>query len=124
MAGEEAVRLWSAIARQGIGGRGVGAAEMARVGVGVGGNSSTTTMCKGIRAHGAAHVADVRGDVRATGAWPTSCRAREASDRAPFKRRLRLTSGPGPFSHFFKIFKHPKVDIQIGDLLDVQISPN
>jgi hypothetical protein len=102
MAGEEAVRLWSATARQGIGGRGVGAAEMARVGVGVGGNSSTTTTCKGIRAHGVAHVADVRREARATDAWASSCHAHEASDRAPFKRRLRLTSGPGPFSHFLR----------------------
>jgi hypothetical protein len=38
------------------GGRGVGAGEIAR-GVRVGGNSSTATTCKGIRAHGAAHMA-------------------------------------------------------------------
>jgi hypothetical protein len=39
------------------GGRGVGADEMAR-GVGMGGNSSTATTCKGIRAHEVAHMAD------------------------------------------------------------------
>jgi hypothetical protein len=51
-------------------------------------------------------------------------RACEASDREPFKRRLRLTSWPRPFSDVFKIFKHPNFDIQIGDLPNVQISPN
>jgi hypothetical protein len=46
-----------------------------------------------IRTHEATHVAD-RGGARAVGAWPSSWRAREASDRAPFKRRPRLTCGP------------------------------
>jgi hypothetical protein len=51
-------------------------------------------------------------------------RVRNASNRAPFKRCLRLTCGPEPFSDFLKIFKHPNFDIRIGDLPDVQISPN
>jgi hypothetical protein len=37
-------------------------------------------------------------------------RERDASVRAPFKRRLRLTSGPRHFL-FKKIFKHPHFDI-------------
>jgi hypothetical protein len=51
-------------------------------------------------------------------------RAHEASDRVPFKRRLRLTSGPRLFYDVFKIFKHLNFDIQIGDPSDVQILPN
>jgi hypothetical protein len=47
----------------------------------------------------------------------------DASVRAPFKWRLRLTSGPRHFL-FIKIFKHPQFDIQIGDFPYVQISPN
>jgi hypothetical protein len=53
----------------------------------VGGNSSTATTRKGIRAHGTAHMADVHSGARATGAWPSSYHVHEASDRAPFKRR-------------------------------------
>jgi hypothetical protein len=43
----------------------------------VGGNSSTATTRKGIRAHRAVHVADVCGGAQATGAWPSSYRAQE-----------------------------------------------
>jgi hypothetical protein len=43
----EAARRWSAMARHGVGSRGVGAGEMARGGVGVGGNSSTATTANG-----------------------------------------------------------------------------
>jgi hypothetical protein len=51
-------------------------------------------------------------------------RAREASDRALFKQRLwDWQVGPNIF-WFINIFKHPHFDIQIGDLPDVQISPN
>jgi hypothetical protein len=32
--------------------------------------------------------------------------------------------GAWPLFLFFKIFKHPKFEIQNGDLPDVQISPN
>jgi hypothetical protein len=39
-------------------------------------------------------------------------------------QRLRLTSGPRHFYLFINIFKHPQVDIRIGDLTDVKISPN
>jgi hypothetical protein len=35
-----------------------------------------------IRAHGAAHVADVHGGARAISTWPSSYHAREASDQA------------------------------------------
>jgi hypothetical protein len=49
----------------------------------------------------AAHMADVHGDARAIGTWPSSCHVRGASDRVPFKWRLRLTSGPWPFFDFF-----------------------
>jgi hypothetical protein len=45
-----------------------------------------------------------------------------ASVRAPFKRRQRLTSGPQHFL-FIKIFKYPHFDIRIGDLSDVHILP-
>jgi hypothetical protein len=88
----------------------------------VGGNSSTATTRKGIRAHGAAHMADVRNGARATGAWPSSYHVHEASDRAPFKRRRDWQVGPDPFLIFLKIFKHSNIDIRIGVLLDVQIS--
>jgi hypothetical protein len=53
-------------------------------------------------------VADDRGGAQATGAWPGSYRAREASDRAPFKRLLRLTGGLSPFYDFFQDFQTPK----------------
>jgi hypothetical protein len=42
----------------------------------VGGNSSTATTRKGIRAHRTVHVADVRGGAQAIGVWPSSCHAR------------------------------------------------
>jgi hypothetical protein len=42
----------------------------------------------------------------------------DASVRAPFKRRLKLTSGPRHFL-FIKFFKHLHFDIRIGDLSDV-----
>jgi hypothetical protein len=71
----EVVRWWSVMARQGVSDRRVGEGEMARGGVGVGGNSSTATTRKGKRAHGAVHVADVRGGAQATGAWPSYYRA-------------------------------------------------
>jgi hypothetical protein len=48
---------------------------------------------------------------------------RDASVRALFNRRLRVTSGPIIFL-FVKIFKHPQFYIGIGDLPDVQILPN
>jgi hypothetical protein len=51
-----------------------------------------------------------------------SC-VRDASVRALFKRRLRVTSGPIIFL-FVKIFKHPQFYIGIGDLPDIQISLN
>jgi hypothetical protein len=112
-------RRWSATARQGIYGRGVGAGEMAW-GVGGGGNSSTATTRKGIRAH----VADVHGGARATSAWSSSCRVRM---RPATGRHLSgawdWQVGPTLF-WFFKIFKHPNFDIWIGDLSDVQILPN
>jgi hypothetical protein len=47
-----------------------------------------------------AYVADDHSCVWATGAWPSSWRAHEANGRMPFKRRLRLTSGP---RHFFDL---------------------
>jgi hypothetical protein len=56
-----------------------------------------------------AHVADVHDGARATGAWPSSCRA-----------CLR----PVTLFWFNKIFKYPNFDIWIGDLPNVQISPN
>jgi hypothetical protein len=39
------------------------------------------------------------------------------------RQRSRLTSGPDIFL-FIKIFKHSHFDIRIGDLPDVEISPN
>jgi hypothetical protein len=82
--------------------------------------------------HGAAVACDVRGaDVAAdrqlrrkvAAAATQLSHTRDAIIRTPFKRRLRLTSGPSIFV-FINIFKHPHFDIRIGDLLDVQISPN
>jgi hypothetical protein len=51
-------------------------------------------------------------------------RARTGDGRKPFKRPLRLTSGPWRFSEFFMIFHHPKFEIQNIDFLYVQNSPN
>jgi hypothetical protein len=71
-----------------------------------------------IRTHGATHVAD-RGGARAIGAWPSSWRAREASDRAPFKRRPRLTCGP---LHFFDLLRFSNTHTLIFELVIFLIS--
>jgi hypothetical protein len=46
------------------------------------------------------------------------------NQREPFKWPRRLTSGPRFYFIFSKIFNHLKFEIRIGDLLDVQNSPN
>jgi hypothetical protein len=70
------------------------------------------------------------------GRWPptacgyrriTACgvaHARTGDRRKPFKRQLRLTSGPWRFSEIFKIFHLLNFEIQNSNLSDVQNLPN
>jgi hypothetical protein len=44
-------------------------------------------------------------------------RTREANDRAPFKRRLRLTSGPGPNSYFPRFSNTRYLKLELGTFL-------
>jgi hypothetical protein len=44
-------------------------------------------------------------------------RAREASDQASFKRRLRLTSGPGPNSYFPRFSNTRYLKLKLGTFL-------
>jgi hypothetical protein len=68
-----------------------------------------------IRTRGAAHVAD-RGGAQAT---EQLARTHEASDRAPFKWRLRLTSGP---RHFFDLSRFSNTHILIFELVTFLMS--